>query len=358
MKSIYLLILIIFCSVTSCFNNTASEEAADNKLKPAEIKNPVQVFVVKESTFHKELLSNGKLKARRKSNLRFQISGSLEEIRIRNGDQLSEGSVIAKLSQDEIKRSLYQKQLQLDRAELELRDILLGQRYLLEDSIRIPEYVFHIAKLRSGYSEALNELQNTQLDLQNTLLKAPFQGIVANLKHQQYEQISPSDEFCTLIDNSGFEVEFSVLETEITEIRPNKAVKVSPFANETLIFTGRITEINPLVDENGHITVKALVENTNDLIEGMNVKVKIESDVPGQLVVPKSAIVIRQDQEVLFKYTKGTAYWTYVQTRLENSTSFAVVAHPDKGASLVAGDTVIVGGNLNLAHGSEVVIGE
>ena len=151
-------------------------------------------------------------------------------------------------------------------------------------------------------------------------------------------------------------VEFSVLETEIGEISPNKVVKVFPFVNETKIFHGRITEINPVVDEFGHVKVKALIENTNGLIEGMNVKVKIETSVPGQLVVPKSAVLQRQDQQVLFKYTEGTAFWTYVQTGLENSSSFTVIASPDKSASLIAGDTVIISGNLNLAHGSEVEI--
>jgi hypothetical protein len=84
------------------------------------------------------------------------------------------------------------------------------------------------------------------------------------------------------------------------------------------------------------------------------VKVKIETAVPGQLVVPKSAVVQRQNQEVLFKYTNGIAFWTYVKTGYENSTSYTVTAHPDKGGTLMAGDTVIISGNLNLAHESEV----
>lgn len=354
----FILLILLFCTTTACVKNTSTGETTNDKLQTVDIKNPVQVIILEKTVFHKELISNGKLKARRKSSLKFDIAGELQEIRTKNGDKLAESSVIAILQQDKIKRKLNQAQLQLARAELELRDILLGQQYKLDDSTEIPENIFRIAKLRSGYSAAINEMQNAKNDLKSTVLRAPFPGLVANIEKQEFEQVNPSDEFCTLIDNSAYEVEFSVLETEISDVSLNRSVKVFPFVNESDLYSGRITEINPVVDENGHIQVKALVENTNGLMEGMNVKVKIETAVPNQLVVPKSAVLIRQDQEVLFKYTTGTAYWTYIQTGLENSTSFTVIAHPDKGASLSPGDTVIVGGNLNLAHGSEVEVEE
>ena len=89
----------------------------------------------------------------------------------------------------------------------------------------------------------------------------------------------------------------------------------------------------------------------------MNVKVLLKKDVRNQLVVPKSAVVLRDNQEVLFKVVAGKAYWTYIQTTMENSSSYAVIAHPDKSsATLNPRDIVIVSGNLNLAHDSEVVV--
>ncbi len=113
-----------------------------------------------------------------------------------------------------------------------------------------------------------------------------------------------------------------------------------------------------MVDENGLVKVKAVLKNgtSTTLMDGMNVRVFIEREVPNQLVVPRPAVVLRQNQEVLFKYTSGKAYWTYVNILDENSHSYSVIANPDKAASLVPGDTVIVEGNLNLAHETDVVI--
>jgi membrane fusion protein (multidrug efflux system) len=160
-----------------------------------------------------------------------------------------------------------------------------------------------------------------------------------------------------VIDDSKFDVEFKVIESEISSISIGKQVKVTAHANEKSMMV-KVMEINPTVDENGLISVKAVVANPGSLFDGMNVKVLIKSEVDNQLIVPKTAVVLRQNQEVLFVYKNGIAFWTYVQTQYENSDSYAVIAHPDKNGTLEPGDTVIVNGNLNLAHESEVEIDE
>ena len=86
----------------------------------------------------------------------------------------------------------------------------------------------------------------------------------------------------------------------------------------------------------------------------MNVKVIAEETVPGQLVVPKSAVVIRDNLEVLFRYRSGQAEWVYVRTLSSNSQEYAIVANADRGAHLAPGDSIIISGNLNLADNSQV----
>ena len=87
-----------------------------------------------------------------------------------------------------------------------------------------------------------------------------------------------------------------------------------------------------------------------------NVKVVVDKDLPAQLVVPKSAVVIRDGLEVLFRYRDGKAEWVYVHTLSANSEAYAVTANTDRGATLSEGEQVIVSGNLNLADGSRVVL--
>lgn len=348
------IIAVAILVISSCSPNNKKEENIE-KRQYVQQQNPVDIMILEQGLFHDELVSNGKLKAIRKSELKFRVGAEIESLEVKNGGFVKKGQLIAKLQQFEYLQALAKTNLQLKSADLELQNLIIGQGYKIKDSANIPSQVWNMATVRSGYEAALHEMKTAKYNLQATELIAPFAGKVANIKQKVHEQVNMGEPFCTLIDDSEFEVEFNLVENEIVQISIHDAVKIIPFSiNKT--FKGQISEINPMVDENSLILVKAHVKNPGGLMEGMNVKVLIEKKIQNQLVVPKQAVVLRQNQEVLFKYTNGIAFWTYVQTQYENSNSYSVIAHPDKGATLMAGDTIIISGNLNLAHESEVVI--
>jgi len=352
------LLLLIFLAVY-LYNCTPSKSEETNtaiqKRQYIEEKNPVEVIILEETTFKKEMVSTGKLIAPRKGNLKFRTSGTIEKLFVKNGQTILANDTIATLISFEQAQRHEQAKLGLEKAYIDLQDVLIGMGHRMEDSTNIPDNFMQIAKSKSGYSSAQNELKSALYALQSTTLFAPFNGKIANLQTKAYEA-TPGEAFCLLIDDTYFEVQFPVLETEITNIALSKRVKVAPFSSEK-VYSGYITEINPVVNENGLINVKAIIKNTGSLMEGMNVKILIENEIENQLVVPKAAVLQRDNQQVLFKYTKGgIAWWTYVQTNHENSTSYSVIADPDKGGDLEAGDTIIVSGNLNLAHESKVEV--
>lgn len=350
----YSLIILVLIGLNFCSTSPADDSQNTGKLNHSPEQNPVDVLVLERSNFSKELVSNGKLLAVNKSILRFRISEELEYLAFKNGDKVYKGQTIARLFRFNQEQQLERAEYQLQKAEVEYRDVIALSGYNNEDR-QAPENIVNSAKIRSGLLDAENNLETAKFNYESTILKAPFSGVIANLKHKLHDVVNPGEEFCTLIDESVFEVEFSVLETELKEIKLGKEIKIIPFVNDQAV-NGRVCEINPVVEENGMITVKAGVKNPGILMEGMNVEVLLESRVPDRLVVPKSAVVLRQNQEVLFVFKSGKAFWTYVQTEFENSNSYTVQAHPDKGGTLAPGDTVIISGNLNLAHESEVVI--
>lgn len=348
------IIIVLILSLFSCKQSAKQEEDVE-KRQYVRQQNPVEILVLKQEVFHDELISNGKLKALVKSELKFSIGAEIESVEVKNGDVVKEGQLIARLKQFEYKQALEKSKMQLKKTDLELQNLIIGQGYKMSDSTDIPSNVWNMARVRSGYESALHDVETAKYNLLATKLRAPFNGKIANIKQKSFEQVNNGEAFCSLINDSEFEVEFSLVENEIGQVAILDAVQIIPFSVKKT-FKGKITEINPMVDENGLVLVKALVRNNGELMEGMNVKVLIEKKIPDQLVVPKQAIVLRQNQEVLFKYTNGLAYWIYVQTLHENSSSCSVIAHPDKGGELSASDTIIISGNLNLAHESEVMI--
>jgi membrane fusion protein (multidrug efflux system) len=357
MKTKLFFVFGLFLLLTSCIQQNKTDEPVDKRQFLREA-NQIDVQVLSKSIFNKEIISNGKLKSVRKSDLQFKIAEVITDIKVKNGSWVKQGQILATLDKDELQRTYEQAKIKLEQAKLELEDFFLSHAQLLADTVSEEgKQKLRIAEVRSGLADAKIALEIAKADLEASVLRSPINGKITNLSAKTFEHARLGEIFCTVIDDSKFDVEFKVIESEISSISIGKLVPINVSSNGISLM-GKISEINPVVDENGLVTVKAVVNNPGSLFDGMNVKVRIKSDVPDQLVVPKTAVVLRQNQEVLFKYQNGIAFWTYVQTQYENSDSYAVIAHPDKNGSLVPGDTVIVNGNLNLAHESEVEIGE
>ena len=313
----------------------------EGKLEYAPEVNTVEVMTLERTDFPRQLLSNGKVSASSRAVLKFGTSGAVKVLNVRNGQHVSAGQVLAELDRPDLELAVESSRLALDKARLELYDILAGQGYAARDTTSVSREVLDMAKMRSGYSNAENALESARYSLSGTVLKAPFGGVVADLKVKRYDQAS-QDAFCTLLDDNALDVDFTVTESEYLFITSS-------------VFSGKITEINPVVDKNGQISVRARVNGAHGLLDGMNVKVTVEKTVPGQLVVPRSAVVIRDNMDVLFTLQPdSTARWVYVDILASNRDSFAVGPDKDRGAKLSEGDKVIISSNLNLADGSEV----
>jgi len=252
-----------------------------------------------------------------------------------------------------LRNTFKQSKEQFERAKLDLQDILIGQGFSISDTSSIPKGTLIAARIKSGYDKAIADLEMAQFNLENSALKAPFAGIVANMLLKENNMSNPAEKFCTVIDNNKFEAEFTVLENELASLHKGQSVRIVPYALNNIEVKGEITQINPVVDNNGMVALKAVCTNKgNILAQGMNVRVIIEDKVSKQLVIPKQAVVLRSEKQVVFIMQNSLAKWNYVKTGLENSTSFTILE------GLKAGDTVIYEGNLNLAHDSRVKVGE
>jgi len=343
------ILLLVLFFLFSC--KSGSEDMEDQaKQEHLEEKNPVDTMVLTKGTFYRELASNGNLEALQKAKLRFNVSGELKNIYVDNGQKVEKGQLLAELEDFSLKNEVKKARNQLKKSRVNFKDILIGQGYNSEDTASVPNEFLRIAKVKSGLADALTNLKEARHKLRSASLHAPFSGVVANIDKKKFDKIGSGDDFCTLINNKRYHVMFTVLESELDEISKGKRIIAKPLAGGE--FIGEIDQINPVVDENGLVTVRGLVENSNGkLLEGMNVKVMVRNKIPDQLIIPKSAMVLRQNKEVVFTVNNDSiAIWNYVKTGHENSSNYTIKE------GLKAGDTVIISGNVNLAHESTVVI--
>ncbi|TWO31562.1 efflux RND transporter periplasmic adaptor subunit [Seonamhaeicola sediminis] len=350
-------LILGFITISGCDNGAKKhEEETTNKKQYLPDKNEVNILLLNQGGFKKEIVSNGRLVALEKSNLKFKVSEELQQLYVKNGDYVKRGQVLASLNNYTFQQKVNKAQLDLKQATLNFKDLQIRRGFNPNTPDNIPQEEYDKMAIKSGYKNSKHQLETAQFDLRATKLIAPFNGKVANIDTKIHEQVNSNKPFLTLINDTVFEVVFQVIESELNDINVNDVITIQPFAT-TNAYTGRITTINPQVEKDGTILISATVKNDGNLLEGMNVKVFIQKDVPNQFVVPKAAVVLRDNHEVLFKVQQGKAFWTYVQTIYENSKQYAVIPHPDKSsATLKVGDTIVVSNNLNLAHDSEVAI--
>jgi len=338
-----LILLLIASLLFSCKPKTTEnlEEMARRSSRPEAVL--VKTVKLEPSIFYHELISNGKAGSSKKAVVPFKINGIISELYIQNGQKVLSGDLLAIIEDFEYKTELTRARQGLERAEINFKDDLMSN-FLTTDTASLSPAKIKISRIRSGLNDAITSMAVAEYNFSNTRIYAPLRGVVANLEAKPWNPSQNYESLCTIIFDEVMEVEFPVIESEYSFINTGMPVGIIPFINDSTLINGRITQINPQVDENGMVKVKAEFKNIGRLIDGMNVKVVIRKSVPNRLVVPKEALVIRQGKDVIFVRQDSLAIWKYVTVEFENSTSLSVKE------GLEQGDLVIVTGNVNLAH--------
>ena len=350
----YFLAFCLVCSLPACkkkvenkFGNKLGEIGA--KADPIKVEGQLIGF----GDFPIELVSNGKLEACQKASLRFRNSEKVVKINYQNGAWVEAGKLIAELDNQMEKLDLEQAKVRMERVRLDRLALIVGHKIGAKGPEDIPADALKLFNKQTGYEEAEMAYQQALIRFEYTRLVAPVSGRIASLECREQNFPATDKPFCLIINDKEFDVIFPVMENEMASLHVGQEVTVKPFALDSVTYIGRIAEVNPLIDEHGQVKIKARVPNTNGrLVEGMNVKALIRDKVPGGLIVPKEAVVLRNNQQVVFSLLNGRSYWNYVESELENSTSYTI--RVVKAGILKAGDTIITKGNLNLANDAEL----
>ncbi len=342
---------MVFLFFLSCGdkNEITSPEEKEQEIARVAQQLTVETVKINSTVFQKQIMSNGIVEALQKSELRFKINERISNIHIKNGAFVHKGTVLASLDNEVLKNLLEKAQIDLEKAKRNFIEEKINYGFAGVDNAKIDPVKLKYMYLRSGFTEAKNTLESAQIRYNQTVLKAPFSGVVANLESKSGDYVTSGDIFCVIINRKKLEVAFSILENELPFLEINQKITVTSFTNNEMQYEGVITEINPLVDDNGLVKIKGNIQKSDaSLFDGMHVKVLIHKPLKNVIVIPREAVVFREDKEVVFTTKNGKAKWNYIEILDENSKSYAL----QKG--LKYGDTIIVSGNMNLSHDAKI----
>ncbi|HPG40842.1 MAG TPA: efflux RND transporter periplasmic adaptor subunit [bacterium] len=208
---------------------------------------------------------------------------------------------------------------------------------------------------QSGLLQSYYQLKKAEFDYNNCIIKAPFSGVIGGVSIQAGDPVSPGTECFQLLNLDQVIVEVGLLESEINTVKPGNDARVSLTAVPQT-FTSKVQSVSPIVDrKNRTCAVQILVNNPQRIIkDGMYASVKIDADkYSNLLLVPKEAILERDNGKLLFIVREERAVWCYVETGRENGQYVEICSSK---FDLKPGEPVIIDGHFTLAHDAQVKI--
>lgn len=210
-----------------------------------------------------------------------------------------------------------------------------------------------------GLTQSEVDVKMARLDLEKTRVRAPFAGIITDVKLSAKERLDPGRELFTLVDISRIKVKAKVLESEVGKVVAGREVDLRFSAFHGRSFKGRIEAVSPIIDaEDKTCGVYVTMDNPSEEIKpGMHAEVEFPTEIfTGRLLVPQQAILVRGGRKLVFAVEGDIAKWRYIEVGLENERFAEVLPGKEPGWGVSAGDTVIVEGHITLAHDTKVSI--
>lgn len=284
------------------------------------------------------LQANGYVTARRQATVSTQITGTLTEVHIEEGEHVKKGQVLARLEDKAqladlnvakadaaaAEATAAQTRVQLEQARRDaqrLHDLfgrgLVSHQAAEQAATNVDNLRAQLDALRKRAAAAQAQVHLAQVNYDYTFVRAPFSGVITAKAAQVGEIVSPLSAgggftrtgVGTIVDMSSLEVDVDVNEAYIGRVHPDMAAEAVLDAYPDWRIPAHVIAIVPTADR-GKATIKvrvALDHKDARIVPDMGVRVsfleaKPESSaaLPKGVLVPAQAIVQRDGHSVVF----------------------------------------------------------
>lgn len=337
------------------------------------------------------LNASGYVVARREATVSSKVMGKVTEVLVEEGVKVAADQVLARLDATNLQASLRLAEtqtraataaIQETRVRLREAELELGrQTALRENRVNAPSDFDRaeaaVLALRARIAQQETELavaeQNSVVwrqQVDDTIIRAPFAGVVTSKNAQPGEMISPLSSggftrtgICTVVDMESLEIEIDVNESYLNRVTPGQEVTATLDAYPAWAIPCRVIAIIPTADRQKS-TVRVRVgfaQLDPRILPQMSVKVAFRdagssastgaatAAVARTVIVPKSAVVTQDGRDVIFVVQAGRAERRAVTVAAARGGDVTLAA------GITAGERVIAPPPAGLADGAAIV---
>lgn len=284
------------------------------------------------------LTASGYVVAQRKAAVASKGTGRLEYLAVIEGDRVTKGSIMGRIEDSDVQAALGQAKAGLgvakaglDQSQAEFDDAksnfdrqksLFDQGLLSKADYDIANARFKRAKAqvtsgKASVTSAEAGVRSAEVQVENTIIRAPFDGTVLTKSADVGEVITPfgaaagsRGALVTLADMSSLEVEADVSESNIEKITINQPCEITLDAIAEKRYRGFVHKIVPTADRaKATVLTKVQFENRDDrVLPEMSAKIiflskeldKNAENAKAKISVPLSAVTTRGGKKVVF----------------------------------------------------------
>lgn len=336
---------------------------------------PVETITVTQaypSQAYTQLNATGYVVAQRKAAVASKATGRLEWLGVREGSIVKEGEVLARLENKDVIAAQQQAQANvgvaranLEQSMAEFKDAeraLTRSRDLLDKNFvsaaahdavvaRQEKAKAAISGFKAAIGAAEASVRSAQVAVEQTLIRAPFDGVVLTKNANVGDVITPFSSalgsqaaVVTMADMATLEVEADVSESNLSKVKPGQPCEIQLDALPESRYRGTVLRLVPTVDRS-KATVMAkiqFVDKDARILPEMSAKVAfLSQEMPAdersaRVVVQPFAIVERNGKRVVYVIKDGKAVETTVVTGAKIGELFEVKSGIKPGERIVA----------------------
>ncbi len=297
----------------------------------------VDVIIAAPQPVSNVIEANGSVVANEYVELHPEVSGRLTYLKVAEGSPVSQGTILAKINDADLRAQLSKSRVQLDLAET-----TVGRYKQLLDISGINQSDYDLAVNQvNGYKA---DIQYTQSLIDKTVIRAPFTGVVGLRQVSPGAYVTPATVIATLQQVSQVKIDFTLPEAYGNVIKTGAEIDVSlSLDNNQKREKAVIVATEPGANtDTRNIKVRAVLKNTV-VNPGAFVKVYIdEGKDRSSIIVPTNAIIPDDKNNQVVVVKDGNVSFVNVQTGNRLTDNIEILSGLNEGDSIVVTGVLFV----------------
>lgn len=339
--------VLVLATLVSCSQPPVKEQGP----RPVKLTEVTALNVVEKSF-------SGVVSPDQFSDLAFKMSGPLISLKVEEGQKVRTGQVVAEIDPQDFKWEFEAKKASYQTAQAQLQR---AEKLLSKQAISKQEY----ETTKASYSNAEAAFNYAQSQLEQTKLRAPFDGFIQKKYVENYQKVQAGQGIVCLINPNKLQIQYTMPETNLVYFSSPYTIYVEFESYKGVRFKAKVKEYVEASPDGSGVPVFLYIDDPNFDLNKYKVAVgfscRVILNVDNQslgndaVLVPISAIVANEENSDIYVFVYN-AQGQKVERRKVTEAELVGKDNVVIISGLKAGDQIVTAGATRLVDGQQVKV--